>query len=181
MRPWQILSVCMCLLFTSAVVVHGQGDITPPVLVEATADRLLIDTSYAPQSVTFQMYVTDDLSGVDRLGLTFNHKFGHNAARSCVEYPNPPSIDTRVECRIDFPQYSAEGRWMLASLFLRDAVGNVSSVSPLDCVEYSPGDGCIEYEYNEHATPEIRAMEIRISPEASAPDHWLYFPIVEAP
>lgn len=155
------------------------GDITPPVLVDASADRLVIDTSQAPQTVTFTLHITDDLSGVAGVHLELRHELGYNSAGMCQDWPRTPHRDVQVQCVITWPQYSAEGRWLVSWFALTDQVGNYGDGNMVDCVA-SAASRCTQYEYNERATPVIRSMEIEITTGEPGADPPLWLPLIVA-
>lgn len=166
------------LAFALASVVAGGGDITPPVLVDASADRLRIDTSGGAQSVTFTMHITDDLAGVSHAHVGFHHEHGFNTSRECQRSADPPSRDALLTCTVTWPQYSAEGRWLVTWFRLTDGVGNGGDGNVADCEQHVDGR-CVQYVYNERATPAIRSMEIQIG--ALAVDLPVYLPLIIAP
>lgn len=170
---WAALAV---LLWGGAV---AGGDITPPVLVEASADRLVIDTSQAPQTVTFTLHITDDLSGVAGVHLELRHELGYNSAGWCQDWPRTPQRDVQLQCVITWPQYSAEGRWMVTWFTLTDQVGNVNDGNVANCALWF-GGRCTQYEYNELATPALRSIEVRIEAVTPGDDPPLWLPLIVA-
>jgi len=176
-----VLVAIVLLLGVWGAVAAGapDGDITPPVLVEASADRLSIDTSEAAQTITFTLRITDDLSGVAGAHLGFRHEHGYNTGRECQNWPQTSERDVTLECAVSWPQYSAEGRWMVTWFVLTDQVGNSGDGNVATCQQHESGR-CIQYEYNELATPAIRSMEVWIeaaNPDADPP---LWLPLIMA-
>jgi hypothetical protein len=161
-------------LFRAAI---AGGDITPPVLTDATADRLQIDTSQAAQTITFTMHITDDLAGLSHVHIEMRHQLGYNAARMCQASIAPAVTDTVVQCGVTWPRYSADGVWMVSWFTLTDGVGNVNDGNMVDCAVWADGR-CSLYEYNEQATAVIRAMEIQIGGVVAAPP--VYLPLIVA-
>jgi hypothetical protein len=147
------------------------------VLVAAAADRYQIDTSNAPQTVTFTLHITDDLSGVRAVQIGFTHELGYNESRDCQDWLEVSERDATLQCAAVWPQYSAEGRWLVSWLWMRDVVGNNNNgaTNIVDCTIYDSGV-CKRYEYNKHATEVIRSMEIMVGPSVPGTDPPLYLP-----
>lgn len=182
MRPYAILLAgVLTLAFFIGLSAEGRGgDITAPVLVEASASRREIDTSLAPQTVTFTLHITDDLSGIKSVQVELHHEYGYNASRTCQVGVEPAKAQAILLCAVNFPRYSAEGRWMVIWLTLKDAVGNTNASNMVDCVESNGSGGCTQYEYNEHASAAVKAMEIRIGPIDTGQDPPLFLPWVSS-
>ena len=177
-----VLVAIVLLLGVWGAVAAGapDGDITPPVLVGASADRLSIDTSETAQTITYSLHITDDLSGVVRVQVDLRHEQGYNDVRMCFMSVDV-STDVFVAYPVVFPQYSAEGRWLVSAYYLTDGVGNVRGQQVVDCVGGWVDNRCVQYEYNELATPAIRSMEVWIgaaNPDADPP---LWLPLIMAP
>lgn len=155
------------------------GDITPPVLVAAAADRYQIDTSSRAQAITFTLRMTDDLSGVQAVQIELRHESGYNAQRECQQWLTELHRDVTLQCAVTWPRYSAEGRWLVTWLWLSDGVGNTNSGANnvADCTTYDRGV-CTRYEYNDYATNVIRSMEIRVGPSVPGADPPLYLPLL---
>jgi len=154
------------------------GDITPPAFVSATAPSLSIDTALAAQTITLSVQMTDDLSGVDYFQIGFVNEFGYNQKRNCDTWIHSDGvIDMVAPCPVMFPRYSADGRWLPASIVAIDKVGNVRETYPVTCQSYTQGK-CITWVYNDRATDAIRAMEIQIGTADPNVDPPLYMPFI---
>lgn len=172
-----LLALLLTVLFGASM--RAGGDIMPPVLVDATADRVQIDTSQAAQTVTFTLYITDDLAGFSHAQMAFRHEHDYNTSRECQHSTTPAVRDATVTCAVTWPQYSAEGRWMVTWFVLTDGVGNADDGNVATCEQYIDGR-CIQYVYNDKATPAIRAMEITIGDPLTTTDPPLYLPSIMA-
>lgn len=173
-----LLALFLALLFCGSLSAadHG-GDITPPVLVAASADRLQIDTSTGPQTITFTLRITDDLAGVRGIYLEFRHEQGYNEGRSCQQWREAFLQDATLQCAVTWPQYSAEGNWMVTWLSMSDGVGNATAGNIVDCERYEQ-DRCTQYFYNDQASDAIRSIEVQIGPFVPGEDPLLYLPML---
>lgn len=165
------------LFFGSLSAIDLGGDITPPVLVDASANRLQIDTSNGPQTITFTLHITDDLAGVRSVQIGFRHQLGYNESRECQQWPDPYNRDTTLLCAVEWPQYSAEGKWIVTWLSMSDDVGNWTDGNVADCVRFE-SNRCTQFAYNENATEAIRAIETLVVPAVPGEDPPLYLPLV---
>jgi hypothetical protein len=154
------LAVILSLIFFGALSAAGRtGDITPPVLASAAAPSLHIDTAAAPETITFTLHITDDLSGVQSVQVDFRHEHGYNATRLCFVTVEP-SVDAMIECPVQFPRYSAEGRWLVVWYGLTDAVGNQRGERTAECVGAWEGERCTQYAYVQDVPEVVRRMEV---------------------
>ena len=48
------------------VAAFGVADVTPPQLAGMQLDPLVVDATYGPVSVTMDLYITDNVTGLDR-------------------------------------------------------------------------------------------------------------------
>jgi hypothetical protein len=177
MKAVTLAALLTILFFAGLSAANRGGDITPPVLVAAAADRNQIDTSNAPQTITFTLHITDDLAGVRSVHVGFRHELGYNESRECQHWPDQRSKDAALPCAVMWPRYSAEGRWIVTWFAVTDSVGNsnAATMNVADCTIYDSGV-CEHYEYNESATEVIRSMEIMIGPSVPGTDPPLYLP-----
>lgn len=151
------------------------GDITPPVLVAATADRYQIDTSQAAQTITFTLRITDDLAGVRSFYVEFRHEQGYNEGHGCQQWPQTSRRDVTLQCAVTWPQYSAEGKWIVTWLAMSDNVGNTTDGNVVDCVRFEQ-NRCMQYVYNDQAGEVVRALEVQVMPSIPGEDPPLYMP-----
>lgn len=153
------------------------GDITPPVLVAAAADRYQIDTSSSAQTITFTLHITDDLSGVKGVHVELSNEHGYNQARICQNWPTQLKRDITLDCAIAWPQYSAEGRWLVTWLALTDGVDNRTNGNVAQCSAFANGS-CTHWEYTDAATDIVRSMVITIGTSDPGVDPSLYLPLM---
>ncbi len=154
-----LLAAALLLLFFGSLA--AAGDIAPPVLVDASADRLQIDTSAAPQTITLTLHITDDLAGVRWVQVGFRHEHGYNDSRECQRWLDVYERDAWLLCAVTWPQYSAEGRWMVTWLSMVDGVGNATDGNVARCLAYADGR-CQQFVYGDDATAAVRALEVQI-------------------
>lgn len=158
---WLVRIVCLAALLLP-LAVSGEGDTAPPVLVSATPDRRQIDTSEAPQLVRVRVHVTDDLSGAGSFYVTWRHQYSQNTGRNCqFSLSAEGHRDVRVECLLEFPRFSATGRWLVDYVGMRDQVGNESSIWFLIRDEDSG-----RWDYAPDAPDIVKGMEIVIGSTA---------------
>jgi hypothetical protein len=109
--------------------------------------------------------VTDDLSGLDFFAVSWIHEQGHNSGRNCqFQLQAEGHRDVQVQCLLEFPRYSASGRWLVNSIETGDHVGNRGGVWPL----VFDGDSG-RYEYKPDAPDLVKGMEITIGAAATQP------------
>jgi Ca2+-binding RTX toxin-like protein len=107
----------------------GAGDTTPPELTSFSLSPSSIDTSQSSQQVTLRFHVTDDLAGVDAVGACISPPSG-----GCFSYAssgNPVAgteKDGDWEAVATIPQYAAQGRWLIQTVFLNDNALNNASI-----------------------------------------------------
>ena len=116
------------LLITSTL--GGQtSDTTPPVLRGFSFSPTTVNAASAPTTVTATISVSDDLSGVDQVAVTW-----YNPARS-VWYGNTALIGGQSQWNgtitVTLPQFSQSGAWT-PDLILGDKTGNVRRMSAAD-------------------------------------------------
>jgi hypothetical protein len=178
MKALIIATLLMLACFGVLSAADDGGDITPPVFISATAPDLIADTILAAQTITLSVHMTDDLSGLDYLQIVFVNELGYNDHRECNVWVDGDGMtDIAVKCPVTFPRYSAEGKWLPASIFTNDRVGNRRSVTFTQCLVYRDSE-CQRYAYNEYATDAIRAMEIQIGAVDPNVDPPIYMPFV---
>jgi hypothetical protein len=154
------------------------GDITPPVLVAAAADRYQIDTSNGAQTVTLTLHITDDLSGLNYVQISYVQHDGYNANRNCDTWiHSDQATDLTVPCSVTFPRFSAEGKWQVFGVYIVDQVGNDAEYRYSECTALSNGQ-CSGYEYTSEATDMIRSMVITIGTADPGVDPSLYLPLM---
>lgn len=172
-----LFALTLVVLFGASM--QAGGDITPPFFVGAAPELPQIDTSNSPQTVTFTVHLTDDLSGVDRLFLRWVHEKGYNTVRDCATYLDKDAqVDILAPCGVTFPRYSAEGAWLVEWILIHDRVGNQLSLTTASPI-ISDGK-MVGYEYSAAATAAIRAMEITIGDPVTSTDLPLYLPSIMA-
>lgn len=177
MKAAVVALVLSIVIFGVVAAADDGGDITPPMLVAAAADRYQIDTSKSPQTITFTLHITDDLAGVRSVHVGFRHELGYNESRECQQWPNPYIRDITLRCAVEWPQYSAEGKWIVTWFSMSDGVGNWTDGNVANCTR-NEQNRCTYYVYNDLATDVIRSMGVQITPLASGIDPPLYLPMV---
>lgn len=119
------------LLLAGFVTAYAQQDITPPVLLDVKFEPERIDTGNGPATITVTVHVTDDLSGVEDVGLFFRKPGTTQQAQ--VEFRpgeiiEGDNLDGIHRATFTLPQYSAYGEWELYYFMTMDNVGNRSDI-----------------------------------------------------
>ena len=126
--------------FSLARFVAAQSDTTPPQLVSLDFTPKSVDVTSAAQVVTLTMHVTDDISGLNQI----NVSFAPPHTQVIEVFANPATARTsgtandgvyRVD--ITIPKGSEAGTWELRN-FLRDQAGNFASY-PYSPTPFPPG------------------------------------------
>jgi len=128
------LGVALLLGLLGALGVHGQGDLTPPVLVDVQIEPAVIDTRDSDQWITVTARITDDLSGFRSAWLLFKPLVGTEQRLdfnySERERVSGTALDGVYVYATVMPRYAAEGRWVLDGVQTYDQVGNLFNSSP---------------------------------------------------
>jgi hypothetical protein len=118
--------------FPVTLTVTSTPDATAPTLT-AFAFTPTVDTGLADATVTVNVTMTDDLSGVDQVGVKFISPSG-NQSKIC--YILPPSGSKPVSftgsCSVVIPRYSEVGQWQVQWLYSLDGVSNYVEWGPAD-------------------------------------------------
>ncbi len=123
---------------TKLEVISVPEDIIPPQLIEFDFTPKNIDTSEGPQTVTFTLRTTDDLSGFEAAGWDFYSPSGQEREHGSVfqwDRISGNDLDGVYQGTIEFPQYSETGIWYVYRLFLFDKVGNTRRLFEQDLID----------------------------------------------
>lgn len=120
----------VALAVASGSPARAQCDTAPPDLTGFSFSPSSINTTLSSQTVTCNMTLTDDLSGVSTATCGFMAPdFFHSASCGATA----PSSGTRLNgvwsCTITVPRYALSGGWT-ASVSTTDVVGNATSLDP---------------------------------------------------
>jgi len=100
----------------------GAGDDTAPVLVSITATSS-IDTSSADQSVTIDMNITDDASGVKFVVVNLMSPLGNSIVQSNAAKLSGTALNGKYRVTVKVPMNSPQGD-LAIDVWVRDLVGN---------------------------------------------------------
>ena len=100
----------------------GAGDVTPPVLASITATSS-IDTSSADQSVTIEMNITDDASGVRFVVVNLMSPLGNSIVQGDATKVSGTALDGKYRVTLKVPMKSPKGD-LAIDVWARDLVGN---------------------------------------------------------
>lgn len=102
---------------------HKQSDVTPPQLLALVLSQASVDVSAAPQTVTVDLDVTDNLSGVSAVDV-----FLASPSGTSVNAVAAPVSGTRYRARLVIPRYAAVGAWRIF-VTLTDQVRNIITLT----------------------------------------------------
>ena len=100
----------------------GAGDVTAPVLASITATSS-IDTSSADQSVTVEMNITDDASGVRFVVVNLMSPLGNSIVQGDATKVSGTALDGKYRVTVKVPMKSPKGD-LAIDVWVRDLVGN---------------------------------------------------------
>lgn len=121
--------------FPTEIEVTGISDVVPPNVAEFDYSPKTIDVTYAPQTITFNLRLTDDLSGIMNARVYLRKLYDYYS--SYYKYVSSPitgnALDGVYEVSFNFPQDSKMmGTWYVDSLYVRDKAGNYISLRESD-------------------------------------------------
>jgi hypothetical protein len=116
-------------ILTASLVYAQLSDTTPPTLVSFSFSPTSVDVTAGPQSVTFTLGVTDDLSGVASAYIKLMSPSGKQSLEETAYsfFANP--LNVTLQTTISIPQFSESGVWKVESISLFDLVGNRATLS----------------------------------------------------
>lgn len=117
--------------FPTMFQVTGTQDITPPQLVSFSFNPTSINTSSSSQNVTFTTRITDDVSGVRFVTLTFQAPSGTQFSGTATRISGN-ALDGVYQGTVNFPQFSQTGTYNVATVRLTDEVFNERFVNQND-------------------------------------------------
>ena len=108
-----------------SVQVNSTPDVSPPRIVSGSQSPDSVDISAGPATVTFQVRVTDDLSGVHFVQAQWEGPSGSQLV-GFVELARVSgnAFDGVYQGNAVFPQYAEEGTWRLLRVGASDEAGN---------------------------------------------------------
>jgi hypothetical protein len=130
----KVFALLGCLAFP--ILSMGQAfDTTPPTLLNFSFTPSKVDVTAGPETVTLNLHVTDNLSGLfgqdSFVNVGFTSPSGNQnqqANLSVTVLPGSTSLNVNYQATITIPQYSESGNWT-ASVTMSDADGNVVTLS----------------------------------------------------
>ncbi|MBE3123502.1 MAG: PKD domain-containing protein, partial [Planctomycetes bacterium] len=127
-------AVLLLTLVSGVAAAQGQGDVTPPVLVDFFFTPTSIDVSADAAEVTVTVRMTDELSGVQYGWATF---YSATWQRVDAYFPASTRIwgddhDGVYQSAMTVPRYSEGGTWRLSGVGMYDRVGNTASYPGAD-------------------------------------------------
>ena len=108
------------------------GDTTPPAFVEVSFNPSRVNVSRRNAFITFTVRVTEDLSGLDRVAISYSSPSGRQNLRAFF----PPGIleagpqEVLYNPTMIVPRFSEGGTWVMDWAYVRDRVGNRKNYEP---------------------------------------------------
>src|SRR5438093_584526 len=120
-------------VLVSAGTLRAQSDTQPPRLIGLTLDPGTVEVTNSSQSVTLQLHLQDDLSGIDstsgnRVGVTLTSPSGNQVVSGVSEPQGGVILDGVFQVPLNIPRYAEPGMWRITSMRLRDKAGNSLSL-----------------------------------------------------
>ncbi|NDG72382.1 MAG: hypothetical protein EBY32_14040, partial [Proteobacteria bacterium] len=118
----------------SITVINPFTDSTPPIIHSLTLLSTEVNASTSSAKIRYRVQISDDNSGFSNLALDFIAPAGTytTISDSLGSWDSLVAVDgprKTYEGTIEIPQSSAEGNWMLQSLYVSDKAGNGGSVT----------------------------------------------------
>lgn len=136
---------CLSLGLDTQFTVMGAADITPPQLVSFEVSPARVDISETNQTLSVQVRVTDDLSGLAdptpelASRAVVSAAFISPSKMQTVNFYLRPSMRASGDERdgvytntLVLPRYSEPGRWLIYGVFMADTLGNLRSMDLAD-------------------------------------------------
>ncbi len=121
--------IAFALLAAAGPLAGQTVDVTPPMLADLDFSPTSVDVSSGPQTVTVTMHVTDDLSGVGSIYVSFYDAATNQYQQAYATRTAGNTLDGTWTADIVIPQLAADGIWTLNGVTLQDFTGNYSFVS----------------------------------------------------
>ena len=104
----------------------GTGDSSPPQLKSFTISPAIIDTSSQSQSVTLDLRLTDNLSGVavNNIWLSFSNPSDGSVITGHPLLVSGNNLDGNYSCSLQVPRYAPQGTWHLYYIGTSDNATN---------------------------------------------------------
>src|SRR2546430_6823819 len=120
-------------LLVSAGTFRAQSDTQPPRLISLTIDPGNVEVTNSGQTVTVQLHLQDDLSGVDstsanRIRVTLTSPSGNQVVSGLSQLQSGVILDGVFQVPVNIPRYAEPGIWRITSVRLRDNAGNSLSL-----------------------------------------------------
>ncbi len=125
---WIIFAVLV-----TAGTLRAQSDTQPPRLISLTLDPGNVEVTNSDQTVTLQLHLQDDLSGIDstsgnRVGVSLTSPSGNQVVSGVSQPQGGVILDGVFQVPVSIPRYAEPGSWRISSVRLRDNAGNSVSL-----------------------------------------------------
>ena len=120
-------------LLVSAGTLRAQSDTQAPRLISLTLNPGTVEVTNSSQTVTLQLHLQDDLSGIDstsanRIGVTLTSASGNQVVSGLSQIQGGVILDGVFQVPVNIPRYAEPGIWRITSVRLRDNAGNSLSL-----------------------------------------------------
>ena len=120
-----ILALAMTFLFLQ-VSAQADSDLLPPNLVGLRFAPATVDVSAQDQTITFTAQVTDDLSGIAWVQISFASPSGQYSAKATSSQPfSGDALSGTLQSTVFLPQYAEAGEWPVSHFSASDLAGNI--------------------------------------------------------
>lgn len=119
-----LLNMVMMLLVTASLAMAQTADTTPPELVSFNFVPSTIDLSGGPQSVTVNLQLTDDLSGVPYGANVQFVSPSFKYFNAFATFTSGDALNGTYVGSIEFSPFVENGIWTVGSIYVADVVGN---------------------------------------------------------
>ena len=116
--------------FATTLTVASTQDVTPPQLTGFTFSPIFVDTTSGDATVTVNLHITDDLSGVSSCGAVWfsSPSGGQLAISSPLALISGTALDGQYQGTVTIRKYSEAGTWIVSRIVLCDNAGNSQSI-----------------------------------------------------
>ena len=127
-----ISSVFLTILFIASL--RAESDTLPPQLLGLTISPSTVDVTLASRQVTFNLHVSDDLSGINftpgfRINVNLRSPSGSQLLNAAPPDQTGVVVNANLTVTMTIPRYAEPGIWQIDQIRLVDNAGNFSRLS----------------------------------------------------
>lgn len=127
--------IFLALALAAPAAARADCDTLAPSLASFSFTPSSVNVSSADRTVACTMVLTDALSGVDFVSVSFGSPSGNQGQACLASAPasGTPNNGT-YQCTVTIPKWSEAGTWTTAAISIRDEVGNVRVLATSDLI-----------------------------------------------